>query len=68
MSGGYSPVDFGDLERYLRFIPNALAQTVLFGSMFGGNESRMMTDLSLLFAYSGVLFIIAFILGKRRLA
>jgi len=68
VSGGYMPVSFGEAaDRIFRFAPNALAQTVIFGSAFGGNESRMMTDLTVLFVYGGVLFIIAFLLGRRKL-
>lgn len=66
-AGGYVKIDFGAAEAVFRYSPNSLAHTVIFGSAFGGNEARMMNDLGLLFIYSSVLFIIAFILGKRRL-
>jgi ABC-2 type transport system permease protein len=71
LAGGFMgpALQFGEsMERVIRFIPNSLAQTVLFGGMFGGDESRMMTDLGLLFAYSGVLFILAYLFGRRKLA
>lgn len=67
VSGGYSKVDFGAADAIFRFSPNSLAHTVIFGSAFGGNHDRMMFDLSLLFIYGAVLFILAFLLGKRRL-
>jgi ABC-2 type transport system permease protein len=69
LSGGFGvPLHFTALEGVIRYIPNSLAQTVMFGSMFGGNESRMFGDLTLLFVYSGVLFILAYLLGRRKLA
>jgi len=67
VAGGYVKMDFGAAQNLFRFSPNSLAHTVIFGSAFGGNESRMMFDLSLIFIYTAVLFILAFILGKRRL-
>jgi len=66
VSGGFAPdVNFGE---GVRFVPNMLAQTVIFGSAFGGNEARMTTDLAILFGYGAILFILTFILGRRRLA
>jgi len=67
VAGGYVKIDFGAADAIFRYSPNSLAHTVIFGASFGGNESRMMSDLTLIFIYSGVLFILAFLLGKRRL-
>lgn len=67
-SKGYTVMSFGAAEEVFQYMPNALAQNVIFSSAYGGNEAKMMTDLVLLFGYGTVLFIIAFILGKRRLA
>jgi ABC-2 type transport system permease protein len=67
VAGGYSKIDFGAAQEIFRYSPNSLAHTVLFGAAFGGNHERMMNDLGLLFIYVAVLFIIAFLLGKRRL-
>lgn len=67
VAGGYTKVNFGAAQAIFNYSPNSLAHTVIFGSAFGGNEQRMMTDLALLFIYVAVLFIIAFLLGKRRL-
>jgi ABC-2 type transport system permease protein len=67
VAGGYVKVDWGAADAIFRYSPNSLAHTVMFGSAFGGNHERMMSDLGLLFIYVAVLFIIAFILGKRRL-
>ena len=70
VSGGFGQMfAFGEnVQRVVRFVPNMLAQTVIFGTAFGGNETRMMTDLSILFAYGIGLFVVAFILGRRKLA
>jgi hypothetical protein len=67
VAGGYTKISFGAADEIFRYSPNSLAHTVIFGSAFGGNHDRMMADLGLLFIYGGVLFIIAFILGRRRL-
>jgi ABC-2 type transport system permease protein len=67
VSGGYVKADFGAAQDIFNYSPNSLAHTVIFGSAFGGNHERMMSDLRLLFIYIAVLFAIAFILGKRRL-
>ncbi|MCL2638743.1 MAG: ABC transporter permease [Oscillospiraceae bacterium] len=67
VAGGYVKIDFGAAQEIFRYSPNSLAHTIIFGSAFGGNETRMMNDLALLFIYVAVLFVIAFILGKRRL-
>jgi len=67
VAGGYTKVDFGAAQNIFRYSPNSLAHTVIFGSAFGGNQTRMMSDLRLIFIYVAVLFAVAFILGKRRL-
>ena len=67
VAGGYSKIDFGQLNDIFQFSPNSLAHTVIFGAAFGGNETKMITDLALLFAYGAVLFALAFLFGKRRL-
>ena len=68
VSKGYSKVSFGPAEKIFSYAPNALAHTVIFGAVYGGNESKMMLSLALLFALGGVLFVLAFIFGRRRLA
>jgi len=70
VSGGFgAAVTFSDtLTRVFRFVPNNLAQTVLFGSAFGGNETRIVTDLTILFLFSAVLLTLSLVIGKRRLA
>jgi len=68
VSKGYSKVPFGPAEKVFAYAPNALAHTVIFGAVYGGNEQKMMFNLALLFALGAVLFVLAFILGRRRLA
>jgi ABC-2 type transport system permease protein len=67
VSGGYVKMSFGAADEIFQYAPNALAHTVIFGAAFGGNESKMMADLALIFIYSTVLFILAFLLGRRIL-
>ena len=67
VAGGYTKIDFGAAQNLFRFSPNSLAHTVIFGSAFGGNHERMMFDFTLIYIYAAVLFVLAFILGKRRL-
>jgi len=68
VSKGYSKISFGAAEKVFAYAPNALAHTVIFGAVYGGNEAKMMFNLALLFAMGAVLFILAFLLGRRRLA
>ncbi|MCL2076898.1 MAG: ABC transporter permease [Oscillospiraceae bacterium] len=68
VAGGYTKINFGAAEKIFQYSPNSLAHTVIFGAVYGGNESKMTSDLLLLFAYGTVLFIVAFLLGRRRLA
>ncbi|MCL2019659.1 MAG: ABC transporter permease [Oscillospiraceae bacterium] len=68
VAGGYVKIDFGAVQQVFDYSPNSLAHTVIFGAIFGGNESKMTFDLCLLFAYTAVMFVITFLLGKRRLA
>ncbi|MCL2570968.1 MAG: ABC transporter permease [Defluviitaleaceae bacterium] len=68
VSGGYVPFNFGDLERIFRFAPNALAQTVVFGAIYGGDERWMAISLATLFGAAAVMMGLSFILGRRRFA
>ena len=67
VSKGYVIADFGKMERVFQYAPNAMAHTVIFGAIYGGNETRMMTCLAALFLTGIVLFILAFSLGRRRI-
>jgi len=66
VSGGFVPVNLGNLDRIFRFVPNALAHTVVFGSIYGGDEVWMMASLAILFAIAMILVVISFILGRKR--
>jgi hypothetical protein len=68
VSKGYSKMNFGAAEKAFAYVPNALAHTVIFGAVYGGNEGKMMLSLALLFGMGAVLFVLAFLLGRRRLA
>ncbi|MCL2108669.1 MAG: ABC transporter permease [Oscillospiraceae bacterium] len=68
VAGGYVKIDFGAAEKVFQFSPNSLAHTVIFGAVYGGNETKMAADLTLLFVYAAICFVGAFILGRRRLA
>ena len=68
VSKGYAKVSFGGADKIFQYAPNAMAHTVIFGAVYGGNESKMAFCLALLFGLSALLFILAFSLGRRRLA
>ena len=69
VSGGYMLVSFdGVLGRIFEYVPNALAHTVIFGAIYGGDEAQMTLYLGILFAMGAVLSALAFIVGRRRLA
>lgn len=68
VSKGYAKITFGEADKIFQYAPNAMAHTVIFGAVYGGNESKMMFDLALLFGISAVMFVLAFLFGRRRLA
>jgi len=68
ISGGHVPINFGDLDRIFRFAPNALAHTVIFGAIYGGDEAWMTTSLIILLGMAAVLAGMSFIFGRRRAA
>ena len=68
VSKGYAKMSFGPLEEAFKYAPNSMAQTVIFGAVFGGNEVKMMLSLFILLGLGIVLFILAFLFGKRRLS
>ena len=68
VSKGYAKVTFGPLDEIFRYAPNSMAHTVIFGAIFGGNEAKMMMNLAILFGLGVVLYIIAFLSGRRHLA
>ena len=67
ISQGYVRFDFGELDRFFQYAPNAMAHTVIFGSIFGGDEADMMFKLAALFGIGFVLFVLAFLFGRRRI-
>ena len=68
VSKGYAKVDFGPMEKVFQYAPNSMAHTVIFGAIFGGNEAKMMLLLAILFGLGLILFILAFLSGRRHLA
>jgi len=68
VSNGYAKISFGEADKVFQYAPNAMAHTVIFGAIFGGNEDKMMLFLGVLFALSAALFALAFLFGRRRLA
>jgi len=68
VSKGYAKMTFGPLDEAFRYAPNAMAHTVIFGAVFGGNEAKMTLSLIILFGLGVVLFMLAFLFGRRRIA
>ena len=69
VSNGYMKVTFGEqLDKIFAYAPNTLAHTAIFGAIYGGNETKIMSSLAILFAMSVFLFMLAFVCGRRRLA
>ncbi|MDR1692458.1 MAG: ABC transporter permease [Oscillospiraceae bacterium] len=66
VSGGYTKVSFGPADAVFQYAPNAMAHTVIFGSIFGGNEGKMMFCLAALFGLGLLFYVLSFILGRRR--
>ena len=68
VSNGYMKISFGEADKIFQYTPNSMAQTVIFGAVYGGNEAKMTLCLLLLFGVSVVLFMLAYVSGRRRLA
>ena len=68
VSKGYAKLSFGAADKIFAYTPNAMAHTVIFGAVYGGSENKMALFLALLFGLGVLLFILAFLLGRRRLA
>ncbi|MCL1824258.1 MAG: ABC transporter permease, partial [Oscillospiraceae bacterium] len=68
VSKGYAKISFGEIDKFFAYSPNSLAHTAIFGAIYGGNDSKIMFSIALLFAVSIVFFIGAFLIGRRRLA
>ncbi|MCL2362963.1 MAG: ABC transporter permease [Defluviitaleaceae bacterium] len=68
VSSGFIPVNFGELNRVFRFAPNALAQTAIFGAVYGGDNASIITSLIVLLGMGGVFAALSFIVGRRRVA
>ena len=68
VSKGYAKMTFGPLDEVFQYAPNAMAHTVIFGAIFGGNETKMMMNLSILFGLGVTLFVLAFLSGRRHMA
>lgn len=67
-SGGYVKADFGSLNKYVAYIPNSLAHTVIFGSAYGGGEEKIRFSLILLFIFCAVMLIFALLFGRRKIS
>jgi len=67
VSKGYAKVSFGPMDEVFQYTPNAMAQTVIFGAIFGGNEAKMTFFLITLFGLGATLFIFSFLFGRKRL-
>ena len=68
VSKGYVKMSFGEAEKVFEYVPNALAHTVIFGAVYGGNEKKMLFNMCLLFGYIAALFVLAFVFGRKKLA
>ena len=68
VSKGYAKISFGAMEELFQYAPNAMAHTIIFGAIFGGNELKMTAFLIALFGLGAVFFVLAFLCGRRRLA
>ena len=68
VSKGYVNTDFGEAEKIFKYAPNALAHTVIFGAVYGGDEAVIMQSLLILVGTVAVLGVGAAALGRRRIA
>jgi len=67
VSQGYSKMTFGAADKIFAYAPNALAHQIIFSSAYGGDGGKIAANLCILFALGAVLFILSFLLGRRKL-
>ena len=67
VSGGYFKIPLGN-SPILNYVPNKLAQTALFNTVYNGSWSVITNNIIMMFILSAVLLIIAAISGRRKLA
>jgi hypothetical protein len=68
-SKGYTnSVSFGAAERVFQYLPNALAQTVIFGAVWGGDGSVLVRSLWILIGMTAGLGALTLLVGRRKLA
>jgi len=67
VSGGFTKISFGELDKIFAYAPNSLVHTIIFGAIYGGNESKMMFSLFLICISALVMFIGAYLFGRRKL-
>ncbi len=68
VSKGYAKLTFGPADEVFQYTPNAMAHTVIFGSVYGGNEDKFAPYILILFGVGIIFFVLAFLIGRRRLA
>ena len=67
VSGGYFKIPLGN-SPILNYVPNKLAQTALFNTVYNGSWSVVTNNIIMMFILSAVLLLIAAISGRRKLA
>jgi len=70
VSGGYNnSMNWGAADSFLKTwaTPSSLAQTALFGNLYGGDPALVLQCILLLFALALLLFAGSVLLGRRRL-
>jgi len=67
VSQGYAKITFGEADKIFAYAPNALAHQIIFASAYGGDGGKIAANLCILLTISVVLFILSFILGRRKL-
>ncbi len=68
VSKGYAKISFGPADEVFQYAPNAMAHTVIFGSIYGGNEDKFAPFILALFGAGITFFVLAFLFGRRKLA
>lgn len=69
VSGGYMPMSFGEtMDSIFHYTPNSLAQSILFGSIYGGNEGRIGWYFALLLLMGSALLALSILFLRRKKA
>lgn len=70
VSGGYFKINIGNeiFNKIKYFVPNELAHTALFNTIYNGSAAEAQQCIAVMLLFAAAVFVIAVILGRRKIA